>query len=246
MRRALLLAASLSVQLVACGKNTSGESPDAATDDDGGADAPSSGDAAPTLPVTVETPADSAPPADGAAVLPAACADYDGGVPAYASAAGGAVTGPGISATLCTAVDVDVSAYLAPSNRLLLRVTGPVSAAFASPAGVTQGTLAMMVSVGTDAPALYTSAESQSCGFVAFTYDLPGSPGEVTYLASATSDCADSTTVAGAWAVTLTSVTPFAGSAGSPGTYYVVHGTFSAMLPQSNGGPGTVTVSLEF
>jgi hypothetical protein len=245
MGRVPLIAASLGLMLVACTKSTSGEAPDAATDDDGGTDAASPGDGAPSSTVTIETPADSAPPADGAAVLPAACADYDGGVPAYASAAGGTVTGPGVSATLCTAVDIDVSAYLAPSNRLLLRVAGPVSAAFESPAGATQGTLAMMVSVGTDAPALYTSAESQSCGFVAFTYDPPAS-GEVTYLASATSDCADSTTVAGSWAVTLTAVTPYAGGAGSPGTYYVAHGTFSATLPQSNGGPGTVTVSLAF
>jgi hypothetical protein len=90
-----------------------------------------------------------------------------------------------------------------------------------------------------------TSGESQSCGFVAFTY-VPAGAGEVTYLASASSDCADSTTIAGSWAVTLTSVTPYAGSAGAPGRDYVAHGTFSATLPPSNGGAGTVAVSLEF
>ncbi|MGD0523800.1 MAG: hypothetical protein ABSE49_01580 [Polyangiaceae bacterium] len=246
MRRVSPIAASLLVLLLACSKGASGEAADAAPDDDSDADAGSAGDDAPTSTVTIETPADSAPPADGAAVLPAACAEYDGGVPAYASPAGGTVDGPGVSATLCTAVDIDVSAYLSPSNRLLLRVAAPVSTVFESPAGATLGTLAMMVSVGTDTPALYTSAESQSCGFVAFTYDLPEAPGEVTYLASATSDCVDATMVSGAWAVTLTSVARYAGDAGSPGTYYVAHGTFTATLPQSNGGPGMVTVSLAF
>jgi hypothetical protein len=240
------LAASLLGLLLACNHGASGEAPDAAIDDDAGADEASTGGDAPAASVTIESPADSAPPADGAAVLPGACAAYDGGIPGYASAAGGAVSGAGVNATLCTSVDVDVSAYLSPSNRLLLRLAGPVSADFASPVGATGGALAMMVSVGTDTPAVYTSGESQSCGFVAFTYDPPGSPGEVTYLASATSDCSDSTMVAGSWAVTLTSVTPYAGTPGTPGTYYVGHGTFSATLPQSNDGPGTVTVSIAF
>jgi hypothetical protein len=237
----VLLAASW---LAACGRGASGESTDAATGDDGDLDASSAGDVVTGSTVTIESPADAAAPGDGAS-LPAACVAYDGGVPSYASQAGGTVVGAGISAIVCTATDVEVSMYLSPANRLLLRIAGAVSTDFQSPAGATDGALALMVSVGTDTPAVYTSAEAQSCGFVAFTYTLPPAP-DVTYQASATSDCFDSTTVAGSWTVTLTSVTPYGGGAGAPGSYYIAHGSLSATLQGANGGGGTVALSLSF
>ncbi|HEY3815845.1 MAG TPA: hypothetical protein VGL81_01680 [Polyangiaceae bacterium] len=230
--------------LLACNHGASGEAADSGTNGDEAPDEASGGDDATASIVTIESPADSAPPGDGAA-LPPACAEYDAGAPAYASPAGGTVVGTGVSATVCAATAVDVSAYLSPANRLLLRIDGAVFTTFEAPANATQGTLALMISVGTDTPAVYTSAEPQSCGFAAFTYELPVAPGEVTYLASATSDCVDPTVVSGSWAVTLTSVTPYEGTAG-PGKYYVAHGMLAATLPQSNGGPGTVTVALAF
>jgi predicted small secreted protein len=163
----VILAASW---LAACNRGASSDAGDAGTDD-GAADAPSPGDDATESTVTIETPADAA--LADAAPLPAACADYDAGAPPYASLAGGTVAGTGVSATVCAATEVYLSAYLSPANRLLLHVAGAVSTDFQSPANATEGTLALMVTVGTDTPAVYTSAESQSCGFVAFTYALP-------------------------------------------------------------------------
>jgi hypothetical protein len=238
-----LLVVLTAPSLAACHSGTSTDGADAATTDDGAVDEASTGDDAAPSTVTIESPADAAPPGDGA-TLPAACADYDGGIPPYASAAGGTVAGAGISATVCTATDLYVSSYLAPSNRLLLQIAGPVSTDFQSPTGATEGALALTVSVGTDTPALYTSAEGQSCGFAAFTYTLPS--GTVTYVANATSDCSDPTNPAGSWAVTLTSVTPYQTDAASPGAHYVAHGMFAATLVAENSGAGTVAVSMGF
>jgi hypothetical protein len=237
----VLLAASC---LAACNRGGSSESGDAATTDDGGDDASTGGDVTETA-ISIESPSDAAP--GDAAPLPAACAGYDAGAPPYASLAGGTVVGSGVSATVCAATDVYISSFLSPANLLLLQITGTLSTDLLSPAGATEGTLALMISVGTDTPAVYTSSQSQSCGFMAFTYALPPAPDEVfTYQAAATSDCSDPTTVSGSWAVTLTQVTPYQGNPEATGAHYVAHGSLTAMLPAANGGTGAVTVSLSF
>jgi hypothetical protein len=67
-----------------------------------------------------------------------------------------------------------------------------------------------------------------------------------TYAATASSDCVgDSTTPAGSWTLTLTSVLPDPQNGGSDGTsYYQVHGNLSATLTGQAADAGSATVAL--
>ncbi len=78
-------------------------------------------------------------------------------------------------------------------------------------------------------------------------------PPELDFVALASDDCrGDSTQPAGAWTLTLASVTPYPADAGTYGVvgaaYYEVHGTLTATLadPQSDGGAAGVSLSLSF
>jgi hypothetical protein len=67
-----------------------------------------------------------------------------------------------------------------------------------------------------------------------------------TYAATASSDCVgDTTTPAGSWTLTLTSVVPAPQNGGSDGTlYYQVHGNLSATLAGQAADAGSATVAL--
>jgi hypothetical protein len=67
------------------------------------------------------------------------------------------------------------------------------------------------------------------------------------YRARGASDCVSGTqTPEGSWTVTLTSVVPYDGEDGGPGTNYVVHGSLQATLVGDDAGLGTAELSLSF
>jgi hypothetical protein len=75
---------------------------------------------------------------------------------------------------------------------------------------------------------------------------VPTAP-ENCYAALAAQDCTGSAqTPEGSWTLTLTSVTPYDGQDGGPGTAYVAHGTFTATLIGDDAGLGPVKLSTSF
>jgi hypothetical protein len=75
---------------------------------------------------------------------------------------------------------------------------------------------------------------------------MPVAP-ENCYVAQAASDClGDTVTPEGSWTLTLTSVAPYDGGDGGPGTHYVVHGSFTTSMVGQGAGLGTMDLSLSF
>jgi hypothetical protein len=99
------------------------------------------------------------------------------------------------------------------------------------------------------APACSSGCSSACSGTGDCTPCAPDAP-VVVYQATAAQDCIEGAaqTVAGSWTVTLTSVEPYPKSAATDyETYYVVHGTISATLPEdADGGTGSAAFALTF
>jgi hypothetical protein len=67
------------------------------------------------------------------------------------------------------------------------------------------------------------------------------------YAAQASGDCMGTTqTPKGTWTLTLTSVVPYGGEDGGPGTNYVVHGTFTTTMIGEEAGLGTANLTVTF
>jgi hypothetical protein len=235
------------------------------------------------------TSVDAAPTADGLAPFDGgACAD-DANIAAPAGPASGSFSGSGLTGAVCTggalafmqstpALDggaPQVSLYIdnvdtgAPGSRIR----------FQNPADALAGEVHIDIGLGAANSGTYD--DTQTCGSVVLTADLPvpttvncatdaavssdsdcptgcASTGSfsgpacapiepmTTYAATASSDCVgDSTTPAGSWTLTLSSVVPVPQDGGSQATsYYQVHGSLSATLLGQGADAGSATVAL--
>jgi hypothetical protein len=78
---------------------------------------------------------------------------------------------------------------------------------------------------------------------------IPCSPvaPEVSYETNGSNDClADSQTTQGSWTVKLTSVVGYSDPSGATGTYYTIHGTFTANMTGGDAGTDTAVLTLSF
>lgn len=101
-------------------------------------------------------------------------------------------------------------------------------------------TLTVTAGVGSPTPGTYKHDDVTSCGSLSLCVTTSGI---VCFVTRAPLSCASgSQSGMGDWILNLTSVTPYVGDAGTAGeTYYVVHGSFEAVIvsDQSDAGLGT-------
>jgi hypothetical protein len=117
--------------------------------------------------------ADASPPTNSARYDLPDCGPPDGPLGAYASAASGTIIGSSVDASICGA-----SAFLYASpyaGAYLFWIDSSSAASFAqeSPAQASDQILTGYMRVSAPTPGVYTSSDSQACGFLTFTYFLP-------------------------------------------------------------------------
>jgi hypothetical protein len=211
---------------------------------------------------TVDAPATDAP-GDAPDAGPTCFAPPSSPAPSPASAAFGTISGPGVSADICSG---DTFAYFEPAQgsptgslTVINSEFDPGGVQFTMPSDAVAGGLSSFFGNFPN-PGVSSSAKGD-CGTVAFCATLP-TPATVVcdagagscaphdcYVATSASNCLMPTTPRGSWTLTLTSIGPFVPIDG--GTFgegrSEVHGTLTATLesdpPDTTKGPATLRVS---
>ena len=193
----------------------------------------------------------------------------------YTTVASGTLVGPGVSASFCD-VGTYLSESAAPPYTYELDFNSGALSPFPqqSPAGASNPYLQGVLLVTAPSPGVYSSTDAGSCSFIDFSYlpagvdcgdnivgpDCPqgcasdcDTTGDCTpcvtrganYYASSSSECGmdgGTNVPAGSWTLTLTSVVPTS----QVPVDYTPHGTLTATLPNTQGGTGTVTLTMQF
>jgi hypothetical protein len=133
-------------------------------------------------------------------------------------------------------------------------VTGPAtfnvfaSPSFSSPPGVTGSIDSSIALTATPTPGEYESAGTDTFGGMTVYFDrgcgADGEPDDYFTACSTGCDCSLPDGGQGSWKLTLTSVTPAVNRReNSPYAFYAVDGTFTATLPDGDGGSGTLQLT---
>lgn len=207
---------------------------------------------------------------------PVTCSVDGSGNPLFSSSASGTFSGGSLAGRICNG---GAYAYLeqTPYGGLVFLAGNNVNVLpgedfrFDKPADATDGSLSIMLGVGSPAPGTYTN--SGSCGTSAFCVSLPVPPSvdcgasgacppgcsltgpmlgptctptvpEICYGAKGSSDCLQSAKPSGSWVLRLTAVDSGEDAGGS--VRFVTHGTLATTMVNSDGGAETVDLSLKF
>ena len=175
---------------------------------------------------------------------------------AYPSLASGTFTATGVSATI-TAVQVSftLESTDAESNSTFVVSTInnpdgggnlPGLITFGNPAGVTMSVLVSSIELAGGPTTGTFTAATNGCGSVEVEYGTDVGDTDV-FTAVSGSTCTDGgmQTARGSWSLNLTSTTLSSGSSDPYTTVdlFAVHGTFTAMLADPKGSPGTLSLT---